>query len=304
MLTTAWLESLRRGESPSARDLREHLLAVHRLNAGFTESCALRCRDAAGRTSYDWLADVIDPARHGRVLDVACGSGVLLALCHRRHQQQVALSGVDMSADELALARARLGAAPVTLHRGLAQKMDHLASGTIDAVLCHWALTLMDPVEPVLREIERVLARGGVFAAIIDGPGAAAPGYDALHDIIYGHVQRQYPRYGAVDLGDARVRSASPLADLAREVFASRADVTVEPGVVEMSASAEVLARDAAGFFYASFALDREGHARMLADLTDHFAETAATGASGVLSPPRFAMPINRLVIRCRQIEP
>ena len=74
---TRWTQRLRCSERPSELELREHLLAVHRRHAGFTESCARRCRDGSGRNSYEWLAEAIDPNRHQRVLDLACGSGVL-----------------------------------------------------------------------------------------------------------------------------------------------------------------------------------------------------------------------------------
>jgi ubiquinone/menaquinone biosynthesis C-methylase UbiE len=290
-VNTRWAQRLQCGEQPNETDLREHLLAVHQRHAGFTESCAGRCRDARGRNSYEWLAETIDPSRHRQVLDLACGSGVLTALCHQRYAGQMAFIGVDMSAHELLLARQRIPDETVIFHRGLAQEMDFIPDASIDVVLCHWALPLMDPLQPVLDEVRRVLRPGGVFAAIVDGDLAAAPGYGELHHLIYGWVQQEYPSYGTIELGDTRVRTTAALEELVQAVF-DDAQVQIEPAVVSLHAAPDTLAREAAGFFYASFVLSASVHAQMLSELEALFTAQKLNGQS------RFAMPINRLLVR------
>lgn len=284
--STSWTESLRRGVQPSAADLRAHLITVHRAKAGFTEACAANCRDDAGRTSYEWLADTVDPGSHHHVLDLACGSGPLLSLLAARHKGRVQLTGVDMSGDELAVARSRLPDGAASLQAGLAQDMPFLPHGGVAAVLCHWALTLMDPVEPVLREVHRVLRPGGVFAAIIDGPMALAPHYETVNDIIYSEVQRDVPAYGTFDMGDPRVRSADALEDLAGGVFGADR-IQIEPNVVTLTGPAMAVAREAAGFFYASFLVPDQARQRML----DAIARVLSVGDGKAA----FHMPINRL---------
>jgi SAM-dependent methyltransferase len=286
---TAWAQTVRRGAQPTALELRDHLLTVHKANAGFTESCARRCRDSLGRNSYEWLADVVDPAVHRSVLDLACGSGPLIEHCFARFGGDMSLTGVDMSADELALARARLGNGSVRFHQGFAQALDVFAPASVDVVLCHWALTLMDPVEPVLTEARRLLRDGGVFAAIVDGDTQADPSYSAVNDVVYRWVQREFPRYGEVELGDPRVRRAGDLADLARRAFGTDA-VAIDAGVFVLEGESEAIAREAAGFFYSSFVLSPEAHAAMLEELS-----TLLCGADG---SGRFSMPVNRLVVR------
>lgn len=288
-LRSAWTESLARGQRPDASALRAHLRAVHRDHAGFTETCARACRDTAGRTSYDWLAEAVPPDRQARILDLACGSGPLLQILQAR-DADLRLTGVDMCPEELALARARLADGAADLLQAEAQDMAALADGSVDAVLCHWALTLMDPLAPVLDEVQRVLVPGGRFAAIVDGPMDAAPGYAAAHDLIYGHVQAELPGYGEIDLGDPRVRGTDSLTDLVHAVFPD-ATVTVETGVVAMDGPAEALAEDAAGFFYAAFILSPARRVQMLADLA------ALLAAQTQDAPARFAMPVNRLLV-------
>ncbi|MEM7730821.1 MAG: hypothetical protein AAF311_16430, partial [Pseudomonadota bacterium] len=54
---TDWTECVAGGLAPDPTALRAHLRRVHSDHAGFTERCARMCRDAEGRTSYEWLAE-------------------------------------------------------------------------------------------------------------------------------------------------------------------------------------------------------------------------------------------------------
>ncbi|MBS3804849.1 MAG: methyltransferase domain-containing protein, partial [Oleiphilaceae bacterium] len=240
-IRTEWTDSLERGARPESAALRAHLQAVHRDHAGFTESCAKQCRDPAGRTSYEWLAEAVETDRHRVMLDLACGSGPLLQLCHETLPAGLRLIGVDMSPDELALARDRLPPGRVELIEAEAQKLDFLEDESVDIALCHWALTLMDPIMPVLNEVARVVARGGRFAVLVDGPMDATQGYEAVHDLIYRHVQARLPDYGLRDLGDQRVRNANSLVTLIEEAFPG-SSVSAETGVVTMSGPARAVA--------------------------------------------------------------
>ncbi len=286
-LQTTWMDALARAETPCRASLREHLLEVHRLHPGFTEGCATKCKDAQGRVSYEWLCDVVDPARHRRILDLACGSGFLLALCRDRFPT-AELIGVDMSPAELALAETRLTGKDVALREGLAQDLSFAEPQSVDALLCHWALTLMDPIEPVLREIERVMARGGVFAAVVDGDPATAPGYTTINDLVFKHVRQELPTYGDERIGDPRTRIPEQLAALASGVFRD-ADVTKENAVFALEGPSDALATQAVDFFYAAFVLPPASRARLLAEVEAFLDDNAVEGVA------RFSMPVCRL---------
>ena len=290
LLRTDWTRMVSAGAAPDADALRSHLRDIHHSNAGFTERCAGQCRDAQGRTTYDWLVEAVDPDAHGSVLDLACGSGALLALCDARLPATTRLAGLDMSPEELGLAASRLPAGRAVLHEGQAQSLHAFPDGSTDVVLCHWALTLMDPVEPVLAEVARILAPGGRFAALVDGPMDSAPGYEAVHDLIYGHVQAALPDYGRVELGDPRVRHADELATLVAAIFPTAA-IRCETNVVTLSGSTDAVAREAAGFFYAAFVLSDMARAVMLSDLAALLARTSASDGA------TFSMPVTRLVV-------
>jgi ubiquinone/menaquinone biosynthesis C-methylase UbiE len=290
-IKSAWTRQVESGQQPSSSALRDHLDAVHDNNAGFTEEFAWSCRDANGKNSYELLADIVDQKYHSHVLDLGCGSGVLLDLCHKRFGAELVLSGVDMNDSELQLARKRLGHTNIKFYQGAAQNLDYLADSSFDVIFCHWALTLMDPVVEVLSTTKRLLKERGIFAAIIDGDPKTAPGYLEVHDIIYEHVQCKYPDYGVFELGDPRVRTAAALQKLTAETFVGF-DINITPITVSFNAAPNILAREAAGFFYASFVLSPYDFSQMLTDLEKYFITNQQDGVSS------FTMPVNRLVVR------
>ena len=168
-LNSIWTDSLANNQEPDSKALLAHLRTVHQNNAGFTEKCASSCRDKAGRNSYEWLAEIVPDVDGIRVLDLACGSGPLLKILYDRNKN-FKLKGADISPEELELAKARLPKGSVDLFELKAQNLTAIDDNSIDVVLCHWALTLMNPITPVLNEIRRVLSSGGKFAALVNGP--------------------------------------------------------------------------------------------------------------------------------------
>ena len=141
--------------------MQKHLNEVHNKNPGFTELIASKCRDIYENNSYDLLLNLLEKKKNLNVLDIACGSGYLLNLCYKRFGASLKLTGVDMSNSELELARKKLNSTNYKLHLGMAQDLSFLEDSSFDAILCHWALTLMDPIVPVLNNIYRLLKNKG-----------------------------------------------------------------------------------------------------------------------------------------------
>ena len=112
----------------------------------------------------------------------------------------------------------------------------------------------MDPIIPVLNEVRRVLCSGGQFAALVNGPMNAAPGYSDVHDLIYEYVQDKLPDYGEIELGAPRIRNNDSLNNLLSEVFPD-ATVKIDNSVVSMEGPIDEVTKTVAGFFYASFIL-------------------------------------------------
>ena len=292
-LNSIWTDSLARNLHPDGNALVNHLRTVHQEHTGFTEACASSCRDEAGRNSYEWLAELVPDNESLRVLDLACGSGPLLKILFDRNRN-LNLKGIDMCPEELALAKTRLINTGVNLIESKAQNLTAINDNSIDIVLCHWALTLMDPIAPVLDEVRRVLTSEGRFAALVDGPMNAASGYTEVHDLIYSYVQEEIPSYGKIDLGDSRIRGSESLSNLVRKSF-PEANVTIETKVVFMEGSVTQVAEIAAGFFYAAFVLKPEKRKLMITSLSNLLA--ISKESTDAERQGRFSMPISRLLV-------
>ncbi len=292
-LNSMWTNSLARNLHPNGSALIDHLRTVHEKHTGFTEACAINCRDEVGRNSYEWLAELVPNNRSLRVLDLACGSGPLLKMLFDRNKN-LNLKGVDMCPEELALAKTRLTNSGTNFFESKAQNLSAINDNSIDIVLCHWALTLMDPIAPVLDEVKRVLTSKGRFAALVDGPMNTAPGYKEIHDLIYSYVQEEIPSYGKIDLGDPRIRGSESLSNLMHKAF-PKSNITIETNVVSMVGPVNQVAEIAAGFFYATFVLKPDKRKLMitsLSNLLDIFKESTNGERQG-----RFSMPISRLLV-------
>jgi len=292
-LNSIWTESLARNLHPDSNALVDHLKIVHQEYTGFTEMCASSCRDKNGRNSYEWLAELVPNDESLSVLDLACGSGPLLKILFDRNKN-LNLKGIDMCPEELALAKTRLVNSGTSLFESKAQNLSVIYDNSIDIVLCHWALTLMDPIAPVLDEVKRVLTSQGRFAALVDGPMNAAPGYKEVHDLIYSYVQEEIPNYGEIDLGDPRVRGSESLNSLVHKAF-PKSNITIKTKVVSMEGPVTQIAEIAAGFFYAAFVLRPEKKKLMIKSLSNLlaiFKESTDSERQG-----RFSMPISRLLV-------
>ncbi len=293
-LNSIWTESLARNLHPNGNALIDHLRTIHQENTGFTESCASSCRDEAGRNSYEWLSEVVPDNENLSVLDLACGSGPLLKILFDRNKN-LNLKGIDMCPEELILAKTRLKNSGVSLIESKAQNLTAINDNSIDIVLCHWALTLMDPIAPVLDEVKRVLTSRGQFAALVDGPMNSASGYTEVHDLIYSYVQEEIPSYGEIDLGDPRIRGSESLINLTHKAF-PEANVAIETNVVSMEGPVTKVAEIAAGFFYAAFILKPEKRKLMIKNLSNML--TISEESIDNERQGRFSMPINRLLVR------
>ena len=289
-IKTNWIQELEKGQQPSGEHLKKHLTMIHDNNAGFTETIAWNCRDLNGKNSYELLADIIDVNYHSNVLDLGCGSGVLLDLCNKKFGDKLGLIGVDMNKAELKLAHERLINTNTELHHGVAQNLNFIEDSSVDVILCHWALSLMDPIVPVLNTIKRILRNKGVFGAIIEGDFHTAPNYSEINKIIYEHVRKEYPNYGAIELGDMRFKSIESLKEITSKTF-DNIDIHITPYLLSYRARPDIMAREVAGFFYASFVLTESGHRRMLDDLEVYFCEKIEKNLSN------FAMPVRLVVI-------
>lgn len=183
------------------------LRGYHARSPGATARALSRGRLDDGRSSYDLLADLVAPGL--RVLDLGCGDGHLLERMTARGHAPGRLAGIDLSAEELAAARARPALAGVSLAEEDARALC-AATGAYDAVLSHLAFMLINDLERVAADVARVLAPGGLFATVVGGGPGPGDAFERFLELLGEEAAAAAAR--APRLGDRRARDAIGLA--------------------------------------------------------------------------------------------
>jgi ubiquinone/menaquinone biosynthesis C-methylase UbiE len=122
-----------------------------------------------------------------RVLDVACGTGVIA----RRAAEQVGPGGtvtaIDLSPEMIEVARvtAAPAAPPIEWHAGDAASLP-FPDSAYDVVLCQMALMFMENRAAAVAEMRRVLQPGG--RVVVSTPGPMQPVFTALERAIVEHI--------------------------------------------------------------------------------------------------------------------
>ena len=149
------------------------------------------------------LLDLVALKPGERVLDVACGTGVVA----RQAASQVGAGGhvvgLDLNGDMLALARA-WGPA-VEWREGNAMALP-FATNAFDVVVCQQGLQFFPDSGRALREAHRVLVPGGRFAVAVWCAIESSPGHHALTRGLERHVGTEAAGLmsGVFRLGDAQ----------------------------------------------------------------------------------------------------
>jgi SAM-dependent methyltransferase len=135
----------------------------------------LRALDLPAATIEARLLDALPPGPLGRLLDIGTGTGRMLELLAPRAERA---TGVDLSREMLALARARLAEAGLGRCALRQADMSRLPFAPASFALLTLSMVLhyADHPEEVLTEAARVLAPGGTLAVI----DLAPHGDDAL----------------------------------------------------------------------------------------------------------------------------
>lgn len=116
------------------------------------------------------LLDAAGLHRGERVLDVACGTGVVTRLAAERVGPDGAVAGLDINPAMLAVARAvPSSGARIDWHEANAESLP-LAAGSFDVVLSSLGLQFVPDKASALSEMRRVLAPDGRLAIATVGP--------------------------------------------------------------------------------------------------------------------------------------
>jgi ubiquinone/menaquinone biosynthesis C-methylase UbiE len=131
-----------------------------------------------------------------RVLDVACGTGVVTRLAAERVGAAGAVAGLDVTPGMLAVARSQTPPdMSIDWHEASAEAMP-LPDSAFDVVLCQMGLQFVPKKLAALREMRRVLDAGGrVFVTV---PGPKPPIFAIMTDALARHISPQAASFGDV----------------------------------------------------------------------------------------------------------
>ena len=153
------------------------------------------------------LLDLVALKPGERVLDVACGTGVVARQAVLQVGAGGHVVGLDLNSNMLVLARSRELA--VAWHKGNAIVLP-IAPNAFDVVLCQQGLQFFPDSGKALQEAHRVLVPGGRFAAAVWCVLESSPGHYALTRGLERHVGTEAAGLlsAAFRFGDAKTLQA------------------------------------------------------------------------------------------------
>ena len=134
-----------------------------------------------------WASHLIqsaNPQPGERILDVACGTGIVARQIAGRVGSQGTVIGLDLDPEKIAVARAaaeREGLA-IEWHAGPAERLP-FSDGNFDLILCQFGLMFFTDRHAALMEMHRVLRSDGRLALSVWQGLDRHPFYQTLHEV-------------------------------------------------------------------------------------------------------------------------
>lgn len=138
-----------------------------------------------------WAADLLDlakPQQGERVLDVACGTGIVARLAAERVGPGGKVAGLDINPAMLAVAGSLPSTGASIEWRQASADAMPFPDEAFDLALCQQSLQFFPNKPAALREMHRALAPGGRLALSVWRDIERAPGYAGLAEALERHL--------------------------------------------------------------------------------------------------------------------
>ncbi len=132
----------------------------------------------------DRVAKSASITKDQRVLDVACGTGVLTRAVTEQVGTEGSVVGLDVNDGMLTVARSQsIPSAQIEYRQGAAESLP-FEDNSFDAVVSQFGLMFFEDRAQSINEMIRVLKPDGHFAVAVWGALAETPGYQAMVDLL------------------------------------------------------------------------------------------------------------------------
>jgi ubiquinone/menaquinone biosynthesis C-methylase UbiE len=182
------------------------------------------------------LIGVADLRPGQRVLDVACGTGVVTRFAAERVGAAGAVAGLDVNPGMLAVARSHTPPdLAIDWYEASAESMP-LPDEAFDVVLCQMGLQFVPNKLAALREMRRVLDTGG--RAFVTVPGPKPPQFAIMADALARHLSPEAASFADLVFS---MHDVDELTELMRSAGFREVEVQAKPKTVRLPAPADFL---------------------------------------------------------------
>lgn len=172
-----------------------------------------------------------------RVLDVACGTGLIARLAAAHVGPTGSVTGIDIAPDMIDVAKATPSPAgpPIEWHESDATALP-APNDSYDVVLCQMGLMFMEDRPAALAEMRRVLAPGGRL--VVNTPGDIQPTFELMEQAIVDHIN---PELGGFVRAVFSMHDPDAVATLLRDAGLEDVSSTLSNAIFELPLPAEFL---------------------------------------------------------------
>jgi ubiquinone/menaquinone biosynthesis C-methylase UbiE len=183
------------------------------------------------------LLDAANLRTGERVLDVACGTGVIARLAAEQVGPGGSVTAIDVAAEMISVAKSTTSSTNprIEWHVSDAASLP-LADDSYDVVLCQMGLMFMEDRAAALAEMRRVVAPEG--RVVVNTPGAIQPAFVTMEQAIVEHIN---PDLGGFVRAVFSMHDPDALAALLRDAGLRGVSATVSTARFELPSPAEFL---------------------------------------------------------------
>jgi SAM-dependent methyltransferase len=194
-----------------------------------------------------WAPQVVGlaaPAAGERVLDAACGTGVVARLAAERVGADGRVVGLDLNPGMLTVARSLpVAGVPIGWVQATAGRLP-FPDGSFEVVCCQLGLQFFPDRSVALAEMARVLVAGGRLAVMVWRSIDHSPGFAVLAEALDGHIG---PAAGALMRAPFGLGDEGALRGLVEGAGFREVELDRQAGVVRFGSARELVVAYGAG---------------------------------------------------------